>query len=45
VPTYSAHYIADAGFRRAVQGFLQAERDAVEHEIQALDELTPFKKG
>ena len=45
VPTYSAHYIADAGFRRAVADFLQAERDAVEHEIASLDEMTPFKKG
>ncbi len=44
VPTYSAHYLPDPGFRAAVEDFLQAERRAVAHEIEALDELTPFKK-
>ncbi|HEY5711022.1 MAG TPA: GNAT family N-acetyltransferase [Allosphingosinicella sp.] len=45
VPTFSAHYIADAGFRRAVADFLAAERAAVVHEIEALGEMTPFRKG
>ncbi|HEY0043077.1 MAG TPA: GNAT family N-acetyltransferase [Allosphingosinicella sp.] len=45
VPTYSAHYIADVNFRRAVEDFLHAEREAVEQEIGALDEMTPFRKG
>ncbi len=44
VPTYSAHYLPDPGFRAAVEDFLEAERRAVAHEIEALDELTPFKK-
>jgi predicted N-acyltransferase len=44
VPTWSAHYIAHPGFRRAVADFLSAERVAVAREIAALDELTPFKK-
>jgi predicted N-acyltransferase len=44
-PTWSAHYIADPGFRRAVKEFLGSERRAVEHEIAALDELGPFRKG
>jgi predicted N-acyltransferase len=45
VPTYSAHYIADPGFREAIADFLRRERAAVTHEIGALAELGPFKKG
>jgi predicted N-acyltransferase len=45
VPTWSAHYIADPGFRRAVADFVQREAEAVEHEIAFLGEMTPFKKG
>jgi predicted N-acyltransferase len=45
VPTFSAHYIADQGFRRAVADYLERERPAVAQEIHALDEMTPFKKG
>jgi uncharacterized protein len=45
VPTFSAHYIADSGFRRAVSEFLERERAAVVHEIGALSEMTPFKRG
>jgi hypothetical protein len=45
VPTYSAHFIPNASFRRAVSDFLEAERDAVTHEMDALEELTPFRKG
>ena len=45
VPTYSAHYLADPSLRRAVADFLAAERRAVEHEIEALDEMTPFRKA
>jgi predicted N-acyltransferase len=44
VPTYSAHYIADSGFRRAVEDFLDRERDAVERQIAGLATLTPFKR-
>ena len=43
--TWSAHYIPDPGFRRAVSDFLDRERDAVEREIAFLTELTPFKKS
>jgi hypothetical protein len=43
-PTYSAHWIRDPGFERAVLDFLVRERRAVEHEIEALeDALSPFK--
>ena len=44
VPTYSAHYIPDPGFRAAVADFLERERSAALHEIAVLDEMTPFKK-
>jgi predicted N-acyltransferase len=45
VPTYSAHFLPDPNFRRAVADFLERERDAVAHEIEALAEMTPFRKG
>jgi uncharacterized protein len=45
VPTWSAHYIADPGFRRAVGEYLEREREAVEREIEFLGEMTPFRKG
>jgi uncharacterized protein len=45
VPTFSAHFIRDPGFRRAVADYLERERPAVAHEIHALDEMTPFRKG
>ena len=43
-PTYSAHWIRDPGFARAVADFLARERRAVEHEIEALGELSPFRR-
>jgi uncharacterized protein len=45
VPTWSAHYLPDPSFRRAVADFLVSERAAVAEEIQLLDEMTPFRKG
>ncbi len=45
VPTYSAHYIADPGFRRAIADFLKREGAAVEREIEFLGEMAPFKRG
>lgn len=45
VPTHSAHYIADPGFRSAVSDFLERERRAVEREQEFLGELGPFKRG
>src|SRR5687768_14264951 len=45
VPTWSAHFIPDPGFRKAVADFLAAERRAVADEIGALAEMTPFRKG
>jgi hypothetical protein len=44
VPTYSAHYIPDAGFRRAVAQFLSREREMVEQKIEHLAEhYSPFR--
>jgi hypothetical protein len=45
VPTYSAHFIPNPDFRRAVADFLDAERRAVAREIDALAEMAPFRKG
>ena len=45
VTTWSAHFIADPGFRSAVDDFLIRERRAVEREQEFLGELGPFKRG
>ncbi|HST36187.1 MAG TPA: GNAT family N-acetyltransferase [Allosphingosinicella sp.] len=45
VTTFSAHYIADPRFRDAVADYLARERPAVAREIEALVEMTPFRKG
>jgi predicted N-acyltransferase len=45
VPTWSAHFLPDPNFRRAVADYLEAERHAVEHDIAMLDEMAPFKKA
>ena len=43
-PTYSAHWIAHAGLRRAVSGFLDAERPAVQADMDALAAMSPYRK-
>ena len=45
VPTWSAHYIPDPNFRRAIADFLTRERRAVERQIEFLGAMAPFKKG
>ena len=45
VATWSAHFIPNPDFREAVADFLAAERRAVADEIEALAEMTPFRKG
>ncbi len=45
LPTWSAHYIPDAGFRRAVADFVVRERASVESDQAYLGEMTPFKRG
>jgi uncharacterized protein len=44
VPTWSAHYIPDRNFRRAVADFLARERAAVDNEQDYLAALTPFRR-
>ena len=44
VPTYSAHWIVDPGFRRAVEDYLKRERPAVQQEIEGLMQYSPFRK-
>src|ERR1700738_235864 len=44
VPTYSAHWIRDPGFARAVEDFVRRERLALEYEMGQLEnEVSPFK--
>ncbi|HYJ59155.1 MAG TPA: GNAT family N-acetyltransferase [Methyloceanibacter sp.] len=42
--TYSFHYIADPGLRRAVADFLKRERRAVAREIALLGEEAPYRR-
>ena len=44
VETHSIHWIADPGFRKAVDRYLQAERRAVGEEIEALTAYGPFRR-
>ena len=44
VPTWSAHYIANPGFRAAIADFLERETEAMEREIAFLGEMAPFKR-
>jgi len=43
--THSAHYIVDAGFRRAVANFLAEERLQVAAEGKVLATMAPFRRG
>lgn len=45
VPTYSAHWIADRGFRDAVDRYLASERSAVAAEMAALETQSPFRQA
>ena len=44
VKTWSAHWLADPGFREAVSDFLEREREGVAIDQNYLDQRTPFKK-
>ncbi|ALR19422.1 GNAT family N-acetyltransferase [Sphingobium baderi] len=44
-PTWSAHFIPNPGFRRAVADFLAAERRDVQRDREWLNERTPFRKA
>ncbi|MEX1661406.1 GNAT family N-acetyltransferase [Thioclava sp. 15-R06ZXC-3] len=43
VATYSAHWIAHPGLRRAIADYLEAERTAVDEDIEILTEMGPFR--
>ena len=43
--TYSAHFIAHPGLRRAVDDYLKREREAVAGHIEELAEHGPFRKS
>ena len=45
VETWSAHWIADLGFREAVADFLERERQGVAQDRNYLERRTPFRKG
>lgn len=45
VTTWSAHYIADPGFRAAIADFLVRERSAIEREMTFLGEMAPFRRS
>ncbi len=44
VTTWSAHYIPDRNFRRAIEGFLERERESVAADQEYLGALTPFRR-
>lgn len=44
VKTWSAHWIADPGFRAAIADFLEREREGIAVDQMFLDQRTPFKK-
>jgi predicted N-acyltransferase len=45
VPTYSIHWIRDAGLRRAVADYLKRERAAVARETALLGEESPYRRS
>jgi predicted N-acyltransferase len=45
VTTYSAHWISDPGFRKAVARYLDNERAHVAETVEALSELGPYRKS
>src|SRR3546814_8196514 len=45
VATWSAHYIADPGFRRAVAEFLERERQAEAQEMEWLEGHMTFRRA
>jgi hypothetical protein len=44
VPTWSAHYIPDPNFRRAIADFLRRESEAVAADRDYLGEMVPFRR-
>lgn len=44
VPTYSLHWVGDEGFAKAIEQYLEAERAAVDEEIEVVTSYGPFRK-
>ncbi len=45
VTTHSAHFITHGGLRRAIEDYLEQERDEVEHVGEVLAGHAPYRKG
>ena len=45
VYTYSAHWLPDEGFSRAVSRFLRQEHRAIEEERQAIQASSPYRNS
>ena len=45
IKTYSAHWVGDAGLRRALEDYLGVERGEVEAEIELLANHSPYRDG
>ena len=45
IKTFSVHWIRDPSLRRAIDDYLGREREAVDHEIHALNEFAPFRNS
>ncbi|MEJ6478615.1 MAG: GNAT family N-acetyltransferase [Octadecabacter sp.] len=45
VATHSLHWFGDAGFRAAVANYLEAERNAIDEDIEILTSYGPFRKS
>jgi len=43
-PTFSAHWVAHSGLRRAISNFLDDERRGIRAEMAALEQQSPFRK-
>lgn len=43
VATHSLHWVGDAGFAKAIGDYLEAERNAIDEEIEVLTSYGPFK--
>ncbi|MGR3494678.1 GNAT family N-acetyltransferase [Citreimonas sp.] len=44
-PTHSLHWVGDRGFARAIERYLEAERAAVDEDIEILTAFGPFRKA
>ena len=43
-PTWSVHWVRDEGFSNAIADYLEAEKEAVDQEIEILTDYGPFKQ-